>query len=40
MVFNTQLEAMEKFVTPKPIPVILPEIGIGVKVTLINTITP
>jgi hypothetical protein len=30
---------LEKLVTPKPIPLLIPEIGVGAKVTLIDIVT-
>jgi len=39
VVFSTQVEVLEKLVTPKLVPLILPNIGVGIKVTLINNVT-
>jgi hypothetical protein len=39
VVVSTHVKALEKLVTPKPIPLIILEIGVGAKVTLINNIT-
>jgi hypothetical protein len=39
VVFSTQVKVLEEHVTPKPIPLILLEIGVGVVVTLINSVT-
>jgi hypothetical protein len=39
LVVNTQVEGLEEHVTFKPLPLIIPEIGVGVKVTLIDIIT-
>ncbi len=39
VVVNTQVKGLKELVTPKPIPLVILEIGVGVKVTLINTIT-
>jgi hypothetical protein len=36
---NTHVEALEEPIIPKPIPLVIPNIGVGTKVTLINTIT-
>jgi hypothetical protein len=38
-VFCTQVEVLGELVTLKPIPLVLPEIGTGVKVTLIDNVT-
>jgi hypothetical protein len=38
LVVNTHVEALEKLVTQKLIPLIIPKIGIGIKVTLIDNI--
>jgi len=38
LVVNTHVEASEKLVTQKLIPLIIPKIGIGIKVTLIDNI--
>ncbi len=39
VVVNTLVEGLKEPVTPKPIPLIIPKIEVGVKVTLIATIT-
>ncbi len=39
MVFSIQVEALEKLIIPKPIPLVIPKIGISAEVTLINSIT-
>ncbi len=39
VVVNTQVEALEELVTPKPIPLVILEIGVGVEVTLISNIS-
>ncbi len=39
VVFSTQVEVLEKPITPKLVPLILPDIGVGIKVTLINNVT-
>jgi hypothetical protein len=33
------VEELEELVTPKPVPLVIPKIGVGVKVTLINNVT-
>jgi hypothetical protein len=38
VVVNILVETLEEFIVPKPIPLIIPEIGIGKEVTLIDTI--
>jgi hypothetical protein len=38
IVVNTHVEKLEEHVTPKPIPSIIPQIGVGVEINLINTI--
>jgi hypothetical protein len=39
VVINTQVKKLEEHVTPKPIPLDIPKIGVGVGVTFIDTIT-
>ncbi len=39
VVISTQVEVLEELVTPKPIPLVILEIGVGAKVTLIDNIT-
>ncbi len=39
VVFSIQVEVLEEFVTPKHVPLILLEIGIGTMVTLIGSVT-
>ncbi len=39
MVDSTRIEALEEHVIPKPIPLVILEIGISAEVTLINSIT-
>jgi hypothetical protein len=39
VVINTQVEALEKPIIPKPIPLVIPKIGVGVEVILIYSIT-
>jgi hypothetical protein len=39
VIVSTHVEGLEELVTLKPVPLIIPKIGVGVKVTLINTIT-
>jgi len=39
VVVNIQIKALEKHVTPRPIPLVILEIGVGVEVTLIDSIT-
>ncbi len=38
VVISIQVEAMEEPITPKPIPLVIPKIRIGIKVTLIDNI--
>jgi hypothetical protein len=38
VVVNTHVEVLEKLVTQKPIPLIIPKIGIDIKITLIDNI--
>ncbi len=38
VVVNTQIEELEKHVTPKHVPLVIPKIGVGAKVTLINIV--
>jgi hypothetical protein len=38
VVFSIHVEALEKPITPKLIPLVLPKIGVGVEVTLIDSI--
>jgi len=39
VVFNIEVEVLEEPITPKLVLIVLPKIGIGVKVTLINSVT-
>jgi hypothetical protein len=39
IVFNTQVKALEELVILKPIPLILPKIGVGTMIILIDSIT-
>jgi hypothetical protein len=39
VVFNTKVEVLEEPITPKLVPLVLPKIGVGVKVTLIDSVT-
>jgi len=39
VVVNIRVEGLEKPATPKLVPLIIPKIGVGVKVTLIDSIT-
>jgi len=39
MVVSTQVEALEEPATPKPMPLVLLELGVGIQVTLIDSIT-
>jgi len=39
VIVSTHVEGLEELVTLKLVPFIIPKIGVGVKVTLINTIT-
>jgi hypothetical protein len=39
VVVNNQVQGLEEPITPKPIPLVILEIGVGVKVILIDTIT-
>jgi hypothetical protein len=39
VVVNIQVEALEELITPKPIPLVILEIEIGIEITLIDTIT-
>ncbi len=39
MVINIQVEALKEPITPKPIPLVILEIGVGTKVILIDSIT-
>ncbi len=39
VVVSTQVEKLEELATLKPIPLAIPNIGVGAKVTQINTIT-
>jgi hypothetical protein len=39
VVVSTQIKELEKHVTPKPIPLAIPKIGVGAKVTLISIVT-
>ncbi len=39
IVINTHVEELEEFVIPKPVQVVIPKIGVGVKVTLIDIVT-
>ncbi len=39
VVDSTWIEALEELVVPKPIPLVIPEIGVSVEVILINSIT-
>jgi len=39
VVFNIQVETLEELVIPKLMPLVLPEIGVGIKVILIDNIT-
>jgi hypothetical protein len=39
VVVSTQVEALEELVAPKPIPLVILEIGVGVEVTLNNNIS-
>jgi hypothetical protein len=38
VVVNTHVETLEELLTPKPIPLIIPKIGISKEVILIDTI--
>jgi hypothetical protein len=39
VVFNIHVEVLEEPITPKLVPLILPEIGVGAHVTLIDSVT-
>jgi len=39
VVISAHVEELEEHVTPKLVPLAIPQIGVGVKITLINTIT-
>ncbi len=39
IVVSTHVEGLEKPIIPKSIPLIIPKIGVGVEVTLINIVT-
>jgi hypothetical protein len=39
VIVSIQVEELEKLITPKLIPLVILEIGVGAKVTLINIIT-
>jgi hypothetical protein len=39
VVVNTQVEALEKTIIPKPIPLVIQEIGVGTYIILIDNIT-
>ncbi len=39
MVVSTQVKALEELIIPKSIPLVLPEIRIGIEVTLIDSLT-
>jgi hypothetical protein len=39
VVVSTQVEALEEIVIPKPIPLVILDIGVGAKVTLIDNVT-
>ncbi len=39
VVFSIKVEVLEEFVTPKHVPLVLLEIGIGIVVTLIDNVT-
>jgi hypothetical protein len=39
VVVSTHVEGLEEHVTPKLVPLVIPKIGVGVEVTLIDTIT-
>lgn len=39
VVFNIHVEVLEEPITPKLVLIVLPKIGIGVKVTLIDSVT-
>jgi hypothetical protein len=39
VIFSIQVEVLEKLVISKLVPLVLPKIGIGVEITLINNVT-
>jgi hypothetical protein len=39
VVVSIHVEGLEEPITPKPIPLVIPKIGVGVKVTLIEIVT-
>jgi hypothetical protein len=39
VVISTQVEKWEKHVIPKLVPLVIPKIGVGIKVTLIDIVT-
>jgi hypothetical protein len=39
IVVNTKVEELEEYVIPKPIQLVIPKIGVGAKVTLIDIVT-
>ncbi len=39
VIVSIQVKALEEHVTPKPIPLIILDIGLGTRVTLINNVT-
>jgi len=39
VVVSTQVKELEELVFPKPIPLVIPEVGVGAEVTLIGIVT-
>jgi hypothetical protein len=39
VIVSTQVKELEELVTPKPIPLVIPHVGVGVEVILIGIIT-